>query len=101
MNDLRQLRWNALLEGSSLLCLLFVAMPIKYLLHEPRVVRVVGSIHGLLFLLFSTALYRSANERAWPARKAYAAFVAAFIPGGTFVLDRSLKRELGELANGS
>lgn len=43
---------TALAEGSSFLLLLFVAMPMKYLMGMPRVVTVVGAIHGVLFLLY-------------------------------------------------
>ncbi|RYZ34498.1 MAG: DUF3817 domain-containing protein, partial [Myxococcaceae bacterium] len=52
MSALRQLRLIAFLEGLSFLGLLFVAMPVKYLLGQPLAVRVAGSVHGLLFLLF-------------------------------------------------
>ena len=94
MSALRVLRLYAFLEGSSLLLLLLVAMPLKYLFGLPLAVRVVGGVHGLLFLLFVSALYRAASERDWSRRESLTAFAAALIPGGTFVLDRRLKREL-------
>ena len=52
MNQIRAFRMTALAEGSSFLLLLFVAMPMKYLMGMPRVVTVVGAIHGVLFLLY-------------------------------------------------
>jgi integral membrane protein len=91
---LRQLRLVAFLEGSSFLILLFVAMPLKYLAGYPLAVRVVGSIHGALFLLFLAALYRAALGCAWPGRRWLAAFVASIVPFGTFVFDGSLRREI-------
>lgn len=96
MSALGNLRLFAFLEGSSLLALLFVAMPLKYLCAQPIAVRIVGSMHGLLFLLFASALYRAANERHWPLRRSLGALGAALVPGGTFVLDRSLAREQAE-----
>ena len=40
-------------RGVTLLELLVgVAMPLKYLAGEPMMVRIVGSLHGLLFVLF-------------------------------------------------
>jgi integral membrane protein len=81
------------LEGASFLVLLFVAMPLKYFAGVPIAVRVVGSVHGLLFLLFLTALFRVASERSWPARRTLGAFAASLVPGGTFVLNRTLTRE--------
>ncbi|MCY1041513.1 DUF3817 domain-containing protein [Corallococcus sp. bb12-1] len=93
MNALRQLRLIAFLEGMSFLGLLFVAMPVKYLLGQPLAVRIAGSVHGLLFLLFVSSLFRAASEHGWPARRSLAAFGASLVPFGNFVLDRALKRE--------
>jgi integral membrane protein len=97
LTALRQLRLVALLEGSSFLILLFVAMPLKYLAGLPLAVRVVGSIHGALFLLFLAALYRAARARAWPRRRSLSAFLASILPFGTFVFDASLRREIESL----
>ena len=69
MTALHQFRLVALLEGSSYLLLLFVAMPLKYLAGLPLAVRLVGSLHGLLFLLFMVALARVARQRRWPLRR--------------------------------
>lgn len=100
MTSLRQLRLVALLEGSSFLVLLFIAMPLKYLADLPLAVRVVGSVHGLLFLMFMAALYRTARERDWPRRRSLHCFVASIVPFGTFVFDRSLRREIEDLNAG-
>jgi integral membrane protein len=97
MTALRQLRLVALLEGSSFLILLFVAMPLKYLAGMPLAVRVVGSIHGALFIAFVVVLYRAARAGRWPRRRSVAAFVASILPFGTFVFDRSLRREIENL----
>jgi integral membrane protein len=101
MNALRQLRVVGLLEGLSFLFLLFVAMPLKHLAGMPTPVRVAGSIHGLLFLLFLSALFRVASERDWPARRSALAFGASLIPFGTFALDRVLKREMADVSAAS
>jgi len=97
MTALRQLRLVALLEGSSFLILLFVAMPLKYLAGMPLAVRVVGSIHGALFIAFVVALYRAARARDWRRRRSVTAFVASILPFGTFVFDASLRREIESL----
>lgn len=96
MTALRQLRLVALLEGASFLVLLFIAMPLKYLADLPLAVRIVGSAHGMLFLLFLVALYRAASERGWPPRRWLIAFVSSVVPFGTFIFDRSLRREIAE-----
>jgi integral membrane protein len=97
MSVLRQLRLVALLEGASFLALLFVAMPLKYLAGLPLAVRIVGSVHGLLFLMFMAALYRAGREREWPLSRSLLAFVSSIVPFGTFIFDRSLRREIAEV----
>ena len=97
MSALKWLRVCAFLEGTSLLLLFFVAMPLKYFFAMPIAVRIAGSLHGLLFLSFVAALVRVVADRSWPARRYLTALVASLVPGGTFVLDRTLKRELDAL----
>ncbi len=84
---LRAIAW---LEGGSLLLLFFVAMPLKYLAHEPRLVRVVGSVHGILVLVLVVMLFRGVMERTWPARAALKALLVSFLPFGAFYVDRIL-----------
>jgi integral membrane protein len=93
MSALSTLRLYGFLEGLSFLVLLFVAMPLKYLAGLPVAVRVAGSAHGLLFLLFCSALFRVATEHQWPARRTLSALGASLLPGGTFVLNRTLERD--------
>ena len=45
-------RMSAIIEGISYLLLLFVAMPMKYMYGMPEAVSIVGSAHGLLFVVF-------------------------------------------------
>jgi integral membrane protein len=94
MTALRHLRLVALLEGTSFLVLLFIAMPLKYLADLPLAVRIVGSVHGGLFLLFLVALYRAASARGWPWQRSLIAFVSSVVPFGTFMFDGSLRREI-------
>ena len=72
------------LEGTSFLILLFIAMPLKYHWHMPMAVRVVGMAHGILFLAYLFAAYNVASRLDWPFRKQAQAYVAAFLPFGTF-----------------
>jgi len=99
MNALSQLRLIGLLEGCSYLVLLFVAMPLKYFAGIPTAVRVTGSLHGLLFVLFILALVRAAFARRWPISRSMLAFAASLVPFGNFALDRSLKREMDEVSS--
>jgi integral membrane protein len=98
MQELKRFRVVALLEGLSFVILLFVAMPLKYLADLPLAVRIVGGVHGLLFVAFVGALFQVAVERGWPVRRWLTAFASSLVPFGTFWFDRSLVRELDEAA---
>ena len=51
-----RLRVVSALEGLSDALLVFVTMPLKYGLDQPEMVKVLGTSHGGLFLVFSLAL---------------------------------------------
>ena len=98
MSQIRMFRMIALAEGVSFLTLLFIAMPMKYFMGMPEVVRVVGSIHGVLFLLYVGLLAMLHFRQRWSVIFSLYAFVASIIPFGTFVLDKHL-REKEAVAN--
>ncbi|WP_062049022.1 DUF3817 domain-containing protein [Bacillus sp. JCM 19034] len=78
-------------EGLSLITLLFIAMPLKYGADIPIAVTIVGSAHGVLFLLYiAFVLFMTATVR-WSWKWFIGASAVAFIPFGNFVLDRKLK----------
>lgn len=91
MSLLRAFRITALSEGSSFLVLLFVAMPMKYVMGMPIAVRIVGTIHGMLFLLYVWQLAKLHTKHQWEPRFSFSAFLAAILPFGTFVLDKYLR----------
>jgi integral membrane protein len=93
MNQIRMFRMIALAEGCSFLILLCIAMPMKYFMGMPEVVRVVGSIHGGLFLLYVGLLAIIHVRQRWPFMFSLYAFVASIIPFGTFVLDKHLREK--------
>ncbi len=82
--DFKILRWVALFEGTSLLLLLFVAVPLKYYAEMPEAVKIVGPIHGILFLTFLVLLFSHAAKRDLSLGKTITGLFASFIPFGTF-----------------
>ena len=87
-----RLRIVGFYEGISFLVLLLIAMPLKYWADIPQAVTVVGGLHGLLFVLYMLALLHVWIAQRWSIFKVAAAFIAAFLPFGTFVLDKKLLR---------
>lgn len=78
------------LEGMSLLLLLFVAMPLKYIWMQPEMVRHVGMAHGLLFMLYVAGALSLALDESWGWKKTAAALVLSSVPFGTFFFERKM-----------
>lgn len=97
MSSLQVLRWLAILEGTSLLLLVFIAVPFKRLLGIPTISQVIGPIHGALFLLFVVKIITFAVEREWKFTEiTWKVLIACFIPFGTFYVDHKILRHLDE-----
>lgn len=91
-NALGRFRFMGILEGSSLVILLFIAMPLKYWFNMPAAVTIVGTIHGYIFLAYLIAIVYAMIAIKWPYRFTIGAVLSAFIPFGNFILDSRLKK---------
>lgn len=89
---LRRLRRLSLVEGVSTLLLFGVAMPLKYLAGMPLAVRIVGSIHGLLFVALVAMFALAIRRVPLPPGLAVLGAAAAVLPFGPFLFDPRLKR---------
>ncbi|MCG7419495.1 hypothetical protein BHU61_01135 [Macrococcus epidermidis] len=85
-------RFFGFLEGGSLLLLMGIAMPLKYMAGKPEVVTVVGSIHGFLFTIYIVTLVLMTIKVKWDWKWPLAGFIVAFIPFGTFIYDHYFVR---------
>lgn len=79
------LRFMAMLEGTSLLLLLFIAVPLKRMMEMPEAVSIIGPIHGVLFVLFNLILVFYVIKGNLTAVRGFVGFVASLIPFGTFI----------------
>ena len=79
------------IEGYSYLLLLFVAMPLKYMAGIAIAVKIVGMLHGVLFIAFCFLLVLAWKEAKWPFMENIIFFVASLIPFGTFFTKKKIK----------
>lgn len=84
------LRLITLTEAVSFLVLLLIAMPLKYLAGIPTAVKIVGWIHGALFVIFCFALLQTMLQARWSIFRAALIFVAALLPVVPFFIDRRM-----------
>lgn len=89
-----QFRIMGFIEGTSLLILLFIAMPLKYAAGIPEAVRIVGSLHGFCFILYLCAIAYTTFKIRWSLKWIASSVLVAFIPFGNIILDRFLKTHL-------
>ena len=83
-----RLRIIAILEGISLLTLVFIAVPMKHMMDNPAFVKVIGPVHGALFLLFLFNTLSVGVEQNWKFKETtWKVLLACMIPFGTFYID--------------
>ena len=90
-----RLRIIAFLEGLSLILLLFVAVPVKYVLGDKFLVTGIGPVHGALVLLYLINTFSAAVEYRWRfTHTTWKIIVACLVPFGTFYVDRKIFKPL-------
>ena len=96
--QLRKMRYISLFEGSTLLLLLGIAMPLKHLGGYPGMVSLIGPMHGLAFLLYCRMLVQTLSLGNWTRAESVRMALAPIIPFGGFLNERLLARRLASLA---
>ncbi len=79
-------------EAISFLVLMFVAMPMKYLMDMPEAVKYPGWIHGILFVTYVIILVLLASEEKWSIKTTILGFIASLLPFGPFVFHNYLNK---------
>lgn len=89
MSLIRTLRYVALIEATSFLVLL-VATYIKHANDAPTGVRIMGPVHGSLFLAYVLIALYVRRPARWSNRTTLGVLFGAVLPFGGFVVDRWL-----------
>ncbi|MES2386753.1 MAG: DUF3817 domain-containing protein [Bacteroidota bacterium] len=89
--NIGRLRLIALTEGLSLIVLVAIGMPMKYMFHDHTIVKAVGPVHGVLFLLYVLNTLTVAIEYKWKFfSTTWKVLLASFVPFGTFYVDHAI-----------
>ena len=89
----------AFLDGIALLLLVFIAVPVKYQLDIPLGVKILGPLHGALFLSLLVASLTAVSRGALRPGLAVLLFVGALLPLGAFYADYRLRQAYPDLDN--
>lgn len=91
--SLKTLRITGFIEGISSVVLFGIAMPLKYFADMPMAVKIVGTLHGGLWMIYTAAALFAAVTNGWGFMKMVGAFIASIIPIGPFFFDSWVIRE--------
>jgi integral membrane protein len=87
MQAVRALRAVAVAEAISWLALI-VATVVKYSADQPVAVKILGPIHGVLFIAYVALALSVRTQLRWGARTLLIVLVDAVLPGGGLVVAR-------------
>jgi integral membrane protein len=93
--SLGRLRLIAILEGITLLCMVFITVPLRVYFGINMFSKILGPIHGCLFILFIFNTLQYAIENNWKFKETtWKVLIACIIPFGTFYIDYKILRKL-------
>lgn len=86
--------WQGLgaLESLSLILLMNIAMPLKYLADQPLPVRYLGMLHGVLFIAYTALTGLLFLKERWRFGYFIEACASAWVPFGFLILDPPVKK---------
>lgn len=76
------------LEAISFLVLLGIAMPLKYIWDQPKMVEIVGMAHGVLFLLYIAGAVYVSQLLNWSTKTLAIVVICSILPFGPFYAER-------------
>jgi len=95
--QLRKLKLTSFLEGSTLLVLLLIAVPLKHFSGWPFGVQVMGPIHGIAFCVYLWLVLQTASSFPSRAQDIFRMIVLAVVPFGGFVNSSSISKRMKTL----
>ena len=78
----------AFAEGVSYLLLLFIAVPVKYILDNDLFVKILGMPHGVFFIIYILLAIRFVLIKKTSVKDSIIILIASLVPFGTFYVDR-------------
>ncbi len=84
LSQLRRLEIASIVEATTLLLLVLVAVPLKHLGDWDTGVRIMGPLHGLAFVGYVWTALQTISGGGWSPKDTARLFVVAFVPFGGF-----------------
>lgn len=97
--QLRRLEFASFVEGTTLLLLLVIAVPLKHLYGWSTGVRFMGPVHGLAFCAYIWFAVQTVTGGGWRMPEIARVMICAFIPFGAFFNRTLLSRKMASITN--
>jgi integral membrane protein len=95
--QLRRLEFASVIEGTTLILLAGVAVPLKHLGGWPVGVQVLGPLHGLALLIYLWIAMQAVAEAGWSRSDVIRVFLVAVLPFGGFFNAAFISRKIAGL----
>lgn len=95
--QLRRMEIASFVEGTTLVLLVCIAVPIKHFTGYADAVHLMGPVHGLAFLAYGWIALQSVAGGGWSRAEATRLFAGALVPFGGFFNLPFLSRKVAAL----
>nr|WP_279590554.1 DUF3817 domain-containing protein [Paraburkholderia sp. BL6665CI2N2] len=99
MAQLRRLKFVSFVEGTTLLFLLVIAVPLKHVYGWSTGVQFMGPVHGLAFCAYIWFTIQTVTGGGWCIREIVRVMICAFMPFGAFFNRALLSRKIASIRN--
>ena len=96
--QLRRLELASLVEATTLILLVGVAVPLKHLAGHPVAVAVMGPVHGFAFVAYIWTVLQTVAEGGWRRPEWLRLVATAFVPFAGYANLALIRRKAGALA---
>lgn len=96
--QLHRLEIVSLIEATTLVLLVVVAVPLKHLAHLEIAVRIMGPVHGLAFLAYVWTALQTVTGGGWRSADVARLFLVGFVPFAGFANLRFLRARAANIA---
>jgi integral membrane protein len=95
--QLKRLEVLSLIEATTLVMLVCIAVPLKHVLDWPLGSRILGPVHGIAFVAYAWTALQTVSGGGWRGREIARLFIVALLPFAGYVNIPWLRRKAAAL----
>lgn len=95
--QLKRLKILSIIEATTLVLLVCIAVPLKHMFDWPAGSRILGPVHGIAFLAYIWAVLQTVTGGGWRGRDVARLIIVAFLPFAGYFNVHWLRQRIGKL----